>query len=493
MKIDDSVLQSIIGGLYYPTSPYEFSVLGVDILGNVYEQFLGKVIRLTQGHHAKIEEKPEVKSAGGVYYTPSNIVEYIVKNTVGKYCNGKTPTEISKLKILDPACGSGSFLIATFSFLIDYHRDWYHSHGIKKYSKQIYQDADGQYYLTTTEKKRILLDNIFGVDKDSQAVEVTKLDLLLKVLEGEKRDTLEQQMKLFHERALPDLGKNIKCGNSLIESDFLTQSTLDTLTGTSNSTFDWRAEYPDIMKNNGFDIVIGNPPYLKIEWINQNDRDYYETKYGSYMRRYDAYGLFIERTLNLLLRPNGSFGMIIPSTILNNLSFSKLRKMLIDNSKIERIVNLGGKVFPHVNNDTLILLFSKEHGDTAKTTIYDVSDYGSGLSSAKKTFSVNLSKTTSAPDYPFELRVTDDVSLILSKISSNAIPLGEICNYFQGLVTGSNDAYIVDETEIRSENLETRICKPVVFGDDIELFGKPHPKYKVIYLLKFGKLEFSII
>jgi len=100
------VLQPILGGLYYPQSPYEFSVLPTEILGQVYEQFLGKVIRLTAGHRAKVEEKPEVKKAGGVYYTPTYIVDYIVQQSVGKLIEGKTPRQISKLRVLDPACGA---------------------------------------------------------------------------------------------------------------------------------------------------------------------------------------------------------------------------------------------------------------------------------------------------------------------------------------------------------------------------------------------------
>ncbi|MCU0462521.1 MAG: SAM-dependent methyltransferase [Bacteroidales bacterium] len=86
----------------------------VEILGSVYEQFLGKVIRITPARHAKIEDKPEVRKAGGVYYTPQYIVDYIVKNTVGKLIDGKKPKDISKIKIVDPACGSGSFLLGAF-------------------------------------------------------------------------------------------------------------------------------------------------------------------------------------------------------------------------------------------------------------------------------------------------------------------------------------------------------------------------------------------
>ena len=122
--IENKIIRTIINELYYPECPYEFSVLSVEILGSAYEQFLGKVIRITPAHHAKIEEKPEVRKAGGVYYTPQYIVDYIVKNTVGKLIEGKTPKEISKIKILDPACGSGSFLIGAFQYLLDYHKDY---------------------------------------------------------------------------------------------------------------------------------------------------------------------------------------------------------------------------------------------------------------------------------------------------------------------------------------------------------------------------------
>ncbi|NQV25560.1 MAG: N-6 DNA methylase, partial [Rhodopirellula sp.] len=128
LQIDDRVLKDIIRKLYYPESPYEFSVLGSDILGQVYEQFLGKVIRLTKGHQARVEDKPEVKKAGGVYYTPTYIVDYIVEQTVGKLLEGKMPHEVAArtektwkpakqgrpLTVLDPACGSGSFLIGAY-------------------------------------------------------------------------------------------------------------------------------------------------------------------------------------------------------------------------------------------------------------------------------------------------------------------------------------------------------------------------------------------
>ncbi len=300
LKVDDNPLKDIFRNLYYPESPYEFSVLGADILGHVYEQFLGKVIRLTEGHRAKVEEKPEVRKAGGVYYTPTYIVEYIVKNTVGKIVGAVhrdrpeegthrgvplhhqlSPKQISKIRILDPACGSGSFLLGAYQYLLDYHLSWYLTHHSKKGNveqgfspapQEIYQGRGGQWYLTIQEKKRILLNNIYGVDIDPQAVEVTKLSLLLKVLEGENQDTLERQMKLFKERALPDLGSNIKCGNSLIGPDFYQgkqMNLLDSEEAYRINPFDWQKEFPKIMKQGGFDAVIGNPPYIRIQTMKE--------------------------------------------------------------------------------------------------------------------------------------------------------------------------------------------------------------------------------
>ena len=216
LDIDDKLLRKMVRSVYYPDSPYEFSVLSADILGQVYEQFLGKVISLTHGHRAVVEDKPEVKKAGGIYYTPTYIVEYIVNNTVGKLLEGKTLKQVAQLRILDPACGSGSFLLRAYQYLLDWHRDRYvemlaapdaPSRTITKRAASkppVFRSVGGAWWLTTAERKRILLNNIYGVDIDAQAVETTKLSLLLKVLEGESQQTLEKQFKMFHERALPD-------------------------------------------------------------------------------------------------------------------------------------------------------------------------------------------------------------------------------------------------------------------------------------------------
>ncbi len=337
LKIDDKVLKDIIGGLYYPESPYEFSVMPAEILGQVYEQFLGKVIRLTAGHQAKVEEKPEVKKAGGVYYTPAYIVAYIVRNTVGKLCEDKTPKHISKLRILDPACGSGSFLIGAYDYLVAYHRDWYLKDGAEKHRKELYQGAGSLWHLTTQEKKRILLNNIYGVDIDAQAVEVTKLSLLLKVLEGENQDTLMKQLKMWHERALPDLGKNIKCGNSLIGPDYFSGQLLpDDDEMRRVNPFDWHAEFPAIMKAGGFDAVIGNPPYGFHQIHDDQVKAYFKTHYAASQGSFEHYFLFYEASLKLL-KVGGMHGFIVPVTWLAIPSAYSLRKFILEKFSIEEI------------------------------------------------------------------------------------------------------------------------------------------------------------
>ena len=270
LTLDDKILKDIFKNLYYPDSPYEFSVLPADILGQVYEQFLGKVIRLTAGHQAKVEYKPEVRKAGGVYYTPTYIVDYIVRQTVGRWLEGKKPNPKSgagRLTILDPACGSGSFLLGAYQYLLDWHLTAYLENDPARWSRgktpRIYQAPGGDWKLTIAERKRILLDHIFGVDIDSQAVEVTKLSLLLKVLEGENDQSVKGQLSL-NQRALPDLGPNIKCGNSLIGPDFYHGRQMGLLEDEETyrvNAFDWQAEFPEIMSAGGFDVVMGNPPY----------------------------------------------------------------------------------------------------------------------------------------------------------------------------------------------------------------------------------------
>jgi len=350
LAIDDKPLKDILKRLYYPESPYEFSVLPADILGQVYEQFLGKVIRLTAGHRAVVEDKPEVKKAGGVYYTPTYIVDYIVKHTVGRLLEGKTPKQAASLSILDPACGSGSFLIGAFQYLLDWHRDWYAADAqgsAKKHAKALYQGRGGEWRLTTAEKKRILQSCIYGVDIDAQAVETTKLSLLLKVLEGETSESIDAQLSFLRERALPDLSANIKCGNSLIAPDFYDDQQLG-LAGLDEeeryrvNVFDWEAEFAEVLgktvpeEKRGFDAVIGNPPYINMLQLDKSQhgdvKPYWKRVFRTAAGAFDIYILFMERGL-ALARPGGLLSFIVPNKFLAAEYAVKFRGWLLESSE----------------------------------------------------------------------------------------------------------------------------------------------------------------
>jgi type I restriction-modification system DNA methylase subunit len=356
LTIDDKVLKEIIGSLYYP-APYEFAVLPADILGSIYERFLGKIIRMTGVHRVRVEEKPEVRKAGGVYYTPQYIVNYIVENTIGALLQNKTPKTLKNFRIVDPACGSGSFLINAYQYLLDWHLREYVK-APDQYKKQCVKTGERNgtavYKLSINERKRILTGHIFGVDIDAQAVEVTKLSLLLKALEGLNEQ--EIQKELFNERVLPDLSRNIKCGNSLIGTGIYAQGTL----GLSDddqyriNAFDWEREFADVFKDGGFDAVIGNPPYGAS--FSRVEQEYMKNMYRIPNYQYDSYLFFIEKATKLLCN-DGYLGFIIPNTWLLNLTAIELRKYIFANIRIEIIEHFMNKVFKDAVVDTEIIIF----------------------------------------------------------------------------------------------------------------------------------------
>ncbi len=375
LKMDDSVLKTVIDRLYYP-SPYNFSVMPADILGQIYERFLGRVIEISSERKVSVEEKPEVRKAGGVYYTPTYIVNYIVENTIDKLIDGKTPAHVSKMRFLDPACGSGSFLIQAYQHLLNWHLAWYSENDLEKHIKGkrpvLVKDRKGSVRLSIDERKKILLNNIFGVDIDFQAVEVTKLSLLLKVLEGED-DLTMQQLGIFKERALPDLGKNIKCGNSLIGPDYYENVQMN-LNDEDEilrvNVFDWNSEFPEIMENGGFDAVIGNPPYGAL--FLEQDTVYLSQKFNSYEYQLNSFIFFMERG-GSLLKQNGKISFIVPAVFLAQHYFKNIRKIILSHYAINSILLLNYKVFKDANiGDTCIYIFDKTKirgNDTVKYAV----------------------------------------------------------------------------------------------------------------------------
>lgn len=436
LQIDENILYKIIHGLYYPECPYEFSVLPIEILGHIYEQFLGKTIRLTKSHQAKIEEKPEVRKAGGVYYTPQYIVDYIVENTVKEIIKDKSPKQIEKLSICDPACGSGSFLVGAYKYLLNYHHDYYtNNENLEKALKNenIYQANDTDFRLTIEEKQKILLNNIYGVDIDAQAVEVTKLSLLLKLLEGE---VVQSQYDLFKHsdlKLLPDLSSNIKCGNSIIESDYYKDkniSLFDTEEMQKINTFDWKKEFIEVFSKGGFDIIISNPPYIPMETLEKEQKTYFQNKYPQLERKYDSSIVFI-LAMMFNLNNSGLLGFISSITWQTGENYGKLREYLFIKKGILKLINLPFNVFKNAYVDTGIYILSNKSPKEYLIYRFNKKEQNPDLSNIDY---IKIPKDLIlAPDY--KIIFDPFVQNILHRLFNNNkfILLGDITSSTQGL------------------------------------------------------------
>ncbi len=449
--LDDRVLKPILAGLYYPQSPYEFSVMPADVLGQVYEQFLGKVIRLTAGHQAKVEDKPEVKKAGGVFYTPTFIVDYIVKQTVGRLVEQRTPKQVAQLRILDPACGSGSFLLGAYQYLLDYHLRWYTANDPEAETRRrqpaVYQGPGGEWRLTSSEKKRILINNIFGVDIDRQAVEVTRLSLLLKVLEGETDESIGSQMSLFREAALPDLDNNIKCGNSLIGPEYYRGRLLpDEEEMRRVNPFDWAGEFPAIMAAGGFDVVIGNPPYIRIQVMKEyapTEVEFYKRAYQAASKgNYDIYVVFVERALQLL-GARGRMGFILPHKFFQAKYGQPVREVIAEGRHLAEVVHFGDQqVFAGATTYTCLLFLDKAGSPSFHyTQAHDLNAWR--LSGEATEGDIQAGKATGA-EWNF---VVSAGASLFERLSEMPVKLGDVAsNIFQGLVTSADPVYLLEPT-----------------------------------------------
>jgi len=361
--VDNKLLQQFVAGFYYP-NPYDFHAMPVEILGSAYERFLGKTIRIISGRYATVEEKSEVRKSGGVYYTPQYVVDYIVEHTVGTMLEGKTPKEASKIKIVDPACGSGSFLLGAYQYLLDWHRNYYAEHSPpSKGSKTDPLMPDG--HLSIDEKKRILANNIFGVDIDVNAVEFTKLSLLLRCMEGEHANVF-QRLKIYGERLLPNIDGNIREGNSLIDTDFYNVFPDDDAES-KIKPFHWHRAFPDAFKQGGFDVVLGNPPYVDYRHLDAHSVQYFKMRYDTakVKEKWSLFLLFVERS-GAILKKNGFYGMIIPNTLLSANFAMQTRKWLLTNKAISRIIDVSSiRVFGQTATYPILLFYQNSSPTSA--------------------------------------------------------------------------------------------------------------------------------
>jgi len=476
--VESDTIERIIEGSYErPTrlAGYDFAAIDADVLGAVYEQYLGYVAqeakkRATEqarllGFEApafELEARRIKRKQQGIYYTPEFVTNYIVKETVGRFIKEHSYNDIFNIKILDPACGSGSFLIRAYDELLHYHAR---------------QKGKSPAELDQWERLSILNRNIFGVDLDRQAVEITRLSLLLSCL--------------AQREILPSLADNIRQGNSLISG---TEEELKKYFGDNwqyKKRFNWEEEFKDIMANGGFDVVIGNPPYLFGEYINPLEKEYIKAKYLVAKGQYDAFWLFYERCL-YLVKEDGYHGFIVPDAILVRDESEILRKLLLQNTRIKKIAHVG-QVFQDSGVSAVIIIFQKS-GGSPEGNIIDIEKVDE--SGAVLINRIKQCDFLQHEKHAFVIDLTPTWDIIRQKLSTNSLQLRTLVSLSRGEEFGKKNllqwrgAAPKEKTEILVGEDVTKysIAEPSHLIDKVSI-GKPKDNYKSpkIVIVKTGK------
>jgi len=465
LEIDNETLVEVINGLYKSKDgmkEYDFSAIDADVLGNIYEQYLGHILRKTD-KRAKVEMKEAHRHAQGIYYTPTYVVDYIVRNTLGEMLKNKKPEEVDKIRVLDMACGSGSFLLKTFDVLNEYYK------AEDKNYHQTNLDTETE-AAKITRKTKILKNNIYGVDLDPKAVEIAQLNLLLKAAETKHR--------------LPDLRENIKCGNSLI-SQSLTEET---------RAFEWHTEFHQIVDvEKGFDVVIGNPPYIRIQTAKPEEKNYFGNNYVSAQGKFDLYILFIEKALTLL-KEGGYFSFIVPNKFTQTKYGGELKKFILNNFTIVRFIDFGDlKVFGDVTTYPCIIVIKKTkpirqaRGTYIKIKMLtnDIHHRINMRQNSKeyeddflKVIEFDQKDLSNLDVWTFMSQSTQSVFDKINNSSNSKLKgLTEKC--VQGFITGNNTVYVLKNPKL--SDFEVNILKKMPKGKNIRKFGITDEKYYAIY------------
>jgi hypothetical protein len=420
---NNSYIWDIITQLYYPESTYSFSVFSSDILGNVYEIFLGEKITYDDGEIKIIPKAENVDR--DIVTTPIHIIKDILRKTIVEYCKGKTDQEILSSKFADIACGSGAFLLELFQIVQDILIDYY----IENDQSKLQPITHCTFKLRYKIKQEILVSCIYGIDKDLNAVKASEFGLLLKLLEGEDNCTISIP-------ALPKLKSNIFYGNSLIDSSSVKNVDLEEI-----NPFDFN----DLK----FDVVVGNPPYLATENIKQitpKELVIYNKTYTSAYKQYDKYFLFVERAINLL-NDDGYFGYILPSKFMKVGAGKKLREYLSKNKVVSEIVSFGAnQVFKNKTTYTCLLIAKK--AELNEFSFVEVKNLDDWKIRAENDFQLGVVETESLTSDTWVLeKSTQDILNVLSEKTDSLLDILGEKTIENGIQTSANNVYIHKPTD----------------------------------------------
>lgn len=453
---------------------YDFSRMSSDVMGSVYERFLAH--KLSQnGGRIVIEDTDELRKKEGIYYTPKYIVDYIVAHTLGEktrpvvaeakallgYKNFKGAfakiRELKEIKVLDPAMGSGSFLLGAFDHLVAAYADY--NAECQRFKKE--RSGNGMLFdapdeiAVSVEKiaQFVLTENLHGVDLDEQALEVAKLNFWIRYMTVE-RDTMRETLRREKGRTaalnlLPTLIANFKHGNSLIADKAVAGDT----------AFDWEKEFSDANK---FDVIIGNPPYERIQVMSQYAPESVEFLKANYRSaasgNFDIYVCFIERGLQLL-KADGKFGYICPHKFFQAEYGAAVRKLLSEGQHVSEIVSFGDQqIFPQVSTYTCLLFL--ESTPQKECHFIKVDDIDSWRSTGTMREGKFPASNFSDGQWVFTL---GGKAPIIAKLNQFPTKLSDIAHLFVGLQTDADDVFILEE--IRQEKNKV-LCKSEATGKE---------------------------
>jgi len=458
LSISDSLLVDIFKDLYYPNSSYEFSVVDPYIIGKIYESFLTETIMISDEQKVKVIQKPEAVDSQGAVPTPKNITDFIVEETLSQLFSHQSLDVVADYCIADICCGSGNFLLSIFEYIVNFYIEYLRHNELDSSLHRgiLYEVADcSDLRLSFTYKRQILEKNIFGVDIDPLAVEVAKLSLFIKLLENVTTDELNEYVSINYQRVLPNLDRNIKCGNSLIDSRYIKYNS-EVLTNTELlsriNMFDWHAEF-DGMR---FNAIVGNPPYIRVQkmvhyspeeynYYKESNASGYETAIASLL---DKYYLFIERGLSLLTQ-TGSMGYIIPHRFMNTGSGETLREWLSSRNAVKRITHFGThQVFINRLTYTCVLVLTAGMQDTFE--IGFVRDWYKFLFDHSTIYERYQSNSLGKEPWIF---IPPSIKEALSVVESCCDRLDAITEIFVGLQTSADQIYIITPDKEDEDNV----------------------------------------